>query len=143
MRQYHFKQFVEDGYEKCEPTHANGGKLASNGFIGMLGRSNTKYTQHYVESNYHVVAHEFVNNEHKIEIKGVYQPPTAEAEHINLLNLSDDELACVINKSADKTSVKFQHTRTHYEYIEKSMIKQAWRCMNYICKLRISTQVAS
>ena len=49
-----------------------------NGFIGMLGRSKAKSTQHYFESNYDVVAHEFVNNEHKVELKGVYQTPTAE-----------------------------------------------------------------
>ena len=107
LRQYHFKQFVKDVYEKFDPTHANGGKLAINGFNGMLGRSKAKSTQHYFESNYDVVANEFVNNEHKIEIKGVYptsQTPTAETEHVNLLNLSDDELECVINKTADNTS---------------------------------------
>ena len=96
--------FVKDVYEKFEPTYANGGKLAINGFIGMLGRSNAKSTQHDFESNYDVVAHEFVNNEHKIEIKGVYQTPIAETEHVNLLNLSDDELEGVINETADKTS---------------------------------------
>ena len=39
LGQYHFKQFVLDVYEKFEPTHANDGKLAINGFIGMFGIS--------------------------------------------------------------------------------------------------------
>eukprot|EP00969_Alexandrium_andersonii_P147717 6531513-Alexandrium_andersonii.AAC.1 len=39
-----------------EPTYANGGKLAVNGFIGMLGKNQLTSTQHYFESNYDVVA---------------------------------------------------------------------------------------
>ena len=124
-----------------------------NGFIGMLGRSKAKSTQHYFESNYDVVAHEFVNNEHKVEIKGVYQTPTAETEHVNLLNLSDDELECVINKTADNTSEPILYQLSEnieiptYENTlpihRKYMIKQTWRCMNYIYKLRILTQIAN
>ena len=72
LEQYHFKQFVKDVYDKFEPTHGNGGKLAINGFIGMLGKSKAKSTQHYFESNYDVVANELVNSNSKIEIKGIY-----------------------------------------------------------------------
>ena len=104
LDQYHFKQFVEDVYDKFEPTHGNGGKLAINGFIGMLGKSKTKSTRHYFESNYDVVANELINGTDNIEIKGIYPPDQTEAKHVNLLNLSDDELECVINTTADNTS---------------------------------------
>ena len=104
LEQYHFKEFVKDVYDKFEPTHANGGKLAINGFIGMLGKSKTKSTQHYFESNYDIVANELINNENNIEIKGIYQQSQNETNHVNLLNLSDDELELVINKTADNTS---------------------------------------
>ena len=39
-----------------------------------------------------------------IEIKGIYPPDQTEAKQVNLLNLSDDELECVINTTADNTS---------------------------------------
>lgn len=104
LDQYHFKQFVRDVYDKFEPTHGNGGKLAINGFIGMLGKSKAKSTRHYFESNYDVVANELINSTDNIEIKGIYPPNQTDAEHVNLLNLSDDELECVINKTADNTS---------------------------------------
>ena len=51
LEQYHFKQFVKGVYGKFEPTHSNGGKLAIDGLIGMLGKSKTKSTRHYFESN--------------------------------------------------------------------------------------------
>ena len=56
------------------------------------------------ESNYDVVANELINSAGNIEIKGIYPPNQTGAEHVNLLNLSDDELECVINKTADDTS---------------------------------------
>ena len=34
----HFEKFVDDVYDKFEPTYANGGKLAINGFTGLLGK---------------------------------------------------------------------------------------------------------
>ena len=39
LEQYAFKEFVKDVYDKFEPTFDNGGELAINGFIGMLGKS--------------------------------------------------------------------------------------------------------
>ena len=57
-----------------EPEHGNGGKLAINGFIGMLRKSKAKSTRHYFESNYDVVANELINNTGNIEIKGIYPP---------------------------------------------------------------------
>ena len=35
----HFEKFVHDVYDTFEPTFANGGKSAINGFIGSLGNS--------------------------------------------------------------------------------------------------------
>ena len=104
LDQYHFKPFVKDVYDKFEPTYNNGGKLAINGFIGMLGKSKAKSSQHYFESNYNVVPNELFNSTNKIDIKGIYPPNQTEAEYINLLNSSDAELECVINKTADNTS---------------------------------------
>ena len=101
----HFKQFVLDVYQKFEPTCANGGKLAVNGFIGMLGKSQLTSTQHYFESNYDVVANELVNNSNSINIQGVYETSSqVEGERHNLLNLQDHELDILINTTADRTS---------------------------------------
>ena len=141
LEQYHFKQFDKDVYGKFEPTHGDGGKLATNGFIGMLGKSKAKSARHYFESNYDVVANELINNTDNIEIKGIYPPDQTEAEPINLLNLSDDELGRVINTTADNTSepILYQFsTNTEIPTYEntlpihrKSVIKQIRRCMNY------------
>ena len=45
----HFETFIYDVYDKFEPTHANGGKLAINGFIGLLGKSHVQKNQQYFE----------------------------------------------------------------------------------------------
>ena len=37
-------------YDKFEPTYANGGKLAINGFIGLLGKATVKKTENYFEN---------------------------------------------------------------------------------------------
>ena len=101
----HFKQFVLYVYPKFEPTYANGGKLAVNGFIGMLGKSQLTATQHYFEPNYDVVANELVNNNNSIHIQGVYETSSqVEGARHNLLNLQDHELDILINTTADRTS---------------------------------------
>ena len=109
----HFKQFALDVYHKFEPTHANGGKLAVNRFIGMLGKSHLTSTQHYFESNYDVVANELINNSNSINIQGVYQTSSqVEGEHQNLLNLQDHELDILINTTAGRTSEPILYHRT-------------------------------
>jgi hypothetical protein len=51
------------------------------------------------------VANELINNGNTIEIKGIYeQSKTDDTGMINLLNLNDDELDDLINKTADITS---------------------------------------
>ncbi len=43
LQQYHFKQFVLDMYEVFDTfSSCNAGKLAVNGFIGLLGKSKLK-----------------------------------------------------------------------------------------------------
>ena len=51
LEQYHFKQLVKDVYDKFEQHFGNGGKLAINGFIGMLGKTKATSIRHYFESN--------------------------------------------------------------------------------------------
>ncbi len=42
LQQYHFKQFVLDMYEVFDTFSCSAGKLAVNGFIGLLGKSKIK-----------------------------------------------------------------------------------------------------
>ena len=108
----------------------------------MLVKSKAKSTRHYFESDYDVVANELINNTDSNEIKGIYPPNQTEAELVNLLNLSDCELECVLKKTADYTSEPILcQLSTHTEIPtyentlpihRKYMVKQTWRCMNYI-----------
>jgi hypothetical protein len=41
---------VDDVYARFEPTYDNGGKLAINGFVGMLGKSRLGTTHHDFET---------------------------------------------------------------------------------------------
>ena len=75
----------------------------------MLGKSKARSSQHYFESNDDVVANELINNTGNIEIKGIYPPSQNETEPINLLDLSDGELECVLQKTADNTSEPLLH----------------------------------
>jgi hypothetical protein len=104
-------------------------------------------------NHYDVVANELINNTGNIEIKGIYPPNQTEAERINLLNLSDGELEYILQKTADNTSEPILYqlsTHTEIPTYEntlpihrKYMTKQTWRCMNYIQRLRNSTQIVS
>ena len=52
LKPTHFKQFVDEVYEIFEPVQSNGGKLAINGFAGLLGKAHVSKRQVYVESDY-------------------------------------------------------------------------------------------
>ena len=116
LKREHFKQFINEVYDKFDPSLSNGGKHAINGFIGLLGRSTAKSKQHHFETNYDVVAGELVNNAN-VNIKGIYKDTqqTDTFNQVNLLNLNDDELGDEIDRVADTTSepVLYQLTQNN------------------------------
>ena len=102
--------------QQSEPTHADGGQCAVNGFIGMLGKSQLTSTQHYFESNYDVVANEIVNNSNSINIQGVYETSSqVEGERHNSLNLQDHELDILITAAARTSEPILYHLTSSTE----------------------------
>ena len=55
LKPHHFKQFVDEVYEIFEPVQSNGGKLAINGFVGLLGKAYVSNRQVYFESDYDAI----------------------------------------------------------------------------------------
>ena len=73
------------------------------GLLECLGKAKQN-PLNIIESNYDVVANELINNADNIEIKGIYPPNQNETEPIHLLNLSDGQVDCVLEKTAADTS---------------------------------------
>ena len=100
LKPNHFEGFVKDVYGKFEPTYnKGGGKLAINGFVGMLGKSEKKTSYEYFETNYDMVANEIINNKN-VTVSGIRES-TNNNEIIlcDLLNLNDDMLNDLANNA--------------------------------------------
>ena len=97
LKPNHFKRFVLEVYDKFECP-----KQAINGFIGLLGKSHITKHQHYFESDYNVIANEFVNNDDDIHVKGIckYNNNTTS---VNLVNLNENDLQYLIEDAHNNT----------------------------------------
>ena len=87
-------------YGKFEPTYnKSGGKLAINGFVGMLGKSEKKSSNEYFETNWDTVANEIITNKN-VSVSGIRES-TNNNEIIlcDLLNLNDDMLNDLANNA--------------------------------------------
>jgi len=104
LKPNHFEAFVHDVYGKFEPIYdGSGGKMAINGFIGLLGKSHTKSNKEYFEINYDIVVNEILNNEN-VSVSGIYDH-TNEINTLNscnLLNLNDEMLNELINNADER-----------------------------------------
>jgi hypothetical protein len=100
LKPNHFEGFIKDVYGKFEPTYnKSGGKLAINGFVGMLGKSDKKSSNEYFETNYDIVANEIINNKN-VTVSGIYDNTNHnEIKSCDLLNLNDDMLNELINNA--------------------------------------------
>ena len=67
----HFRQFVDKVYETFEPAQSDGGKLAINGFVGLLGKTPVSKQQVYFESDYNAIVGQVFANDN-VELKGIY-----------------------------------------------------------------------
>ena len=87
-------------------------KQAINGFIGVLCKSKITKHQHYVESNYDVVAYELIHNDDYIHIQGIVKE-TNDTVSVNMLNLNDDNLQGLIQETQNNTQepMLYQLTR--------------------------------
>jgi len=100
LKSDHFKDFVYDVYDKFEPTYDNsGGKMAINGFIGLLGKSHAKSNQEFFEKDYNIVVNEILNN-NNVSVSGIYDNTHSdEVNSYDLLNLNDEMLNEIIDKA--------------------------------------------
>jgi hypothetical protein len=91
-----FYDFIRKVYYLCEVFEdIKYAKTAINGFIGMLGKTQTKQTNIYFGS-YDDIADEIAHNDN-IEIKGIYKNKDKDLYNINILNSEDDLDNALIN----------------------------------------------
>jgi len=101
LKPNHFESFVNDVYNKFEPTYDNGGKTSINGFIGTLGKKHIKSNREYFETDYDRVANEIINGEH-VSVSGIYDDTYDDAiKSFNLLNIDENEWETMINNADD------------------------------------------
>jgi hypothetical protein len=96
----HFTEFVAEVNEKF----MNCNKQAINGFIGMLGRSVQKSTQHYFETDYDVMSEELVLNARSarssVHVRGIYPDDEDLTDDRNILNATTNELERIIEENS-------------------------------------------
>ena len=81
------------------PVQSNGGKLAINRFVGLLGKAHVSNRQVYFESDYDAIVGQVFANDN-VELKGIYSECYRFAS-ANLLSPQDGELNEIIKHAAE------------------------------------------
>ena len=97
LKPNHFKQFVLEVYDKSECP-----KQAINEFVVCLWKSHITKHQHYFGSDYNAIAHELVNNDDDIHVKGIYQENN-NTKFVNLVSLNENDLQDLIEDAQNNT----------------------------------------
>ena len=111
--------------------------------LDCLAKHPQKPNQEFFETDYDMVADELINNP-DVSVSGMYETGlddnSDQINTINLLNMDDDMLSQLIDKADDSDPLVYRsshqktyhYMKTNYQYTEKYMMKQIWKCMNYI-----------